>query len=74
MVRPPKALEVFHLPLLSLVPTAPVPVTELERFSSSLFARLETARASDKKAAEREMLEQVQRFLESQRNGAGGGV
>lgn len=70
MVKVPKALAVSHLPLLSLVPPGNRVVTELEQFSSSFFARYEAVATNDNKVAEREMLEQVQRWLELQRVGA----
>ncbi len=69
MVKVPKALEISHLPLLSLVPTGSRVVTDLAQFSSSFFARYEAVAANEKKVAESEMLEQVQRWLELQRVG-----
>lgn len=72
MVRVPKALEISHLPLLALVPRSTRAVTDLEQFSSSFFARFEGVTGNAKKAAEREMLEQVQRWLELQRLAVGG--
>lgn len=70
MVKVPQALQVRHLPLLSLVPKGTSPVTDLQQFESSFYARFEAAAGNDRKVGEREMLEQVQRWLELQRTGA----
>ena len=71
MVKVPKALEVSHLPLLSLVPVRERTVSDLKQFSSSFFARLEAVVDNERRAGEREMLEQVQRWIELQKAGVG---